>query len=66
MGSLSPGEHLKNIRSKYGLTQKEISEVLGVSKSYYTKLEGEFKKPSYKFLCKVKQSFKEIDMNKFF
>lgn len=66
VGSLSPGQNLKKIRTKHKMTQEVISEVLKVSKSYYSKLEGDFKPPSYRFLYEVKKKFKGTDMNKFF
>lgn len=57
---------LKKIRNKRKMTQKEMAEKIGVSISYYSKIEGGFKEPSYQFLKKLYANFEGLDMNLFF
>lgn len=52
-------------RIKINFTQQEMANKLGVSHSYYSKLENGNKTPSYNFLVKVKKEFPELDMNIF-
>ncbi|HBG7381053.1 TPA: helix-turn-helix transcriptional regulator, partial [Clostridioides difficile] len=53
-------------RKNLGLTQKQLAERIGISKSYYSKIEGNFKKPGRGFLEKFKNTFPNEDMNIFF
>ncbi|WP_445667620.1 helix-turn-helix domain-containing protein [Oceanobacillus sp. FSL K6-0251] len=58
---------LKQLRNDLQLSQTEMAEKIGVSISYYSKIEGDFKEPSYQFLKKLKASFgSKVDMNNFF
>ncbi|MBM7631130.1 helix-turn-helix domain-containing protein [Geomicrobium sediminis] len=60
-------QHLKEIRKRQGLSQEGMAMQIGVSISYYEKVEGGFKNPSFQFLVKLKKSFGEkVDLNKFF
>lgn len=44
-----------------------MAKEIGVSISYYTKVEGGFKKPSYQFLKKLKGAYKEkVDIDEMF
>ncbi len=49
---------LTEIRNKMNLTPKEMANLLGVSLSYYYKIEESSRNPSYNFLmrCKSKLS----------
>ncbi|WP_218672704.1 helix-turn-helix domain-containing protein [Oceanobacillus timonensis] len=59
--------HLKAFRKIHKLSQKDIADKVGVSVSFYSKIEGGFKYPSYQFLKKLKETFgDEVDMNDFF
>ena len=50
---------LKEFRIKKGLTQREISEKVGISKSMYEKLEFKERKPSVETLKKIKQLYEK-------
>lgn len=45
--------NLKAIRKEKGLTQKEFSKLIGISRSYYSDLENGYKNPSYKVMLKI-------------
>lgn len=57
---------LKNFREQNGFTQKEMAEHIGVSPSYYYKVESEFQNPSYEFLKKLKSKFPEVMIDEMF
>ena len=56
----------KEVRTSEHLTQQEMAKRLQVSLSHYTKLEGNFVQPSVDVLQRLKFSFPDVDMNKFF
>ncbi|MGX8791704.1 helix-turn-helix domain-containing protein [Oceanobacillus sp. M60] len=67
MGEKQSPNHLKTFRTQLGLSQKDMADKVGVSISFYSKIEGRFKYPSYRFLKKFKEAFgDEVDMNEFF
>ncbi len=45
---------LKVYREGLGMTQEEMALSIGVSKSYYIKVEEGYRNPSYNFLKKFK------------
>ena len=57
---------LAKFREKKCKTQTEMAELIGVSKSYYRKVEGGFKKPSYNFIKKFKAAFPGENIDIFF
>jgi len=57
---------LINFRCTLNLTQKEMARQIGVSKSYYEKVEGCFKNPGRGFLEKFNNEFPDKDLNMFF
>lgn len=58
---------LKKLRQKRGLTHEQLAKELGISKSYYVKIENDFMKPSYKVLKKLKDFYGEdINLNELF
>lgn len=59
-------KELIDLRKKLNYTQKEMAEYLGVSVSYYAKVENNSKLPSYNFIMKIKKIFPECDTNNFF
>lgn len=59
-------EVMKSFRKEQGVTQVEMAELIKVSVSNYTKVEGGFKNPSFNFIKKLKDVFPDIDANKFF
>lgn len=57
---------LKEFRDNLGLTQNQMAEEIGVSKSYYSKVESGFQKPSFEFLRKLKSRFSDVDIDEMF
>lgn len=57
---------LANFREKLGKTQIQMADIIGVSASFYMKIEAGFKTPSYGFITKFKKAFPQIDTNIFF
>ncbi len=58
---------LKNLRQERCLTHEQLAKALGISKSYYVKIENDFMKPSYKVLKKLKDFYGEdINLNELF
>ena len=55
---------LKQLRKEKRYTQKEMAEILGVSRSYYEKIEYGIRKPSRAFLEKLLSRFPEVDLSK--
>lgn len=50
--------HIKEIRIKKKLSQKQLAEMSGVSKSYLSELENDLKCPTILVLCKIADSLK--------
>ena len=57
---------LKSLRESMRLTQPEMAKLIGVSNSYYSKIETGVKTPSYNFINKVKEKFPSVDADIFF
>ncbi|MEG2353724.1 MAG: helix-turn-helix transcriptional regulator [Clostridium sp.] len=57
---------LIKFRNSLNLTQEEMAIKIGVSKSYYSKIERGFKKPGRGFIEKYKETFPNKDINIFF
>lgn len=57
---------LKEFRKKREATQREMANALGVSKSYYEKVEYGDREPSREFMSSFKRVFPDFDMNIFF
>jgi transcriptional regulator with XRE-family HTH domain len=57
---------LQEFRIEKGYSQEEISKILGISKSYYCKIESNVRNPSYEFIKKFKASFKNADVDELF
>lgn len=51
--------NLKRFREELELTQEQMAESMGVSKSYYIKVEEGYRNPSYNFLKKFKCRYAE-------
>ena len=58
-------EDLIEFRENEGFTPERMSIEIGVSPSYYYKIEQGTRNPSYNFLTKIKNRFPEIDLNMF-
>lgn len=58
--------NLKEFRESLNLSQIEMAKKIGVSKSYYSKVESGFRNPSYAFLVKIKNKFPNINIDNLF
>lgn len=56
---------IKEIRTEKGLTQKELSELSGVSSSYIGDLERNEKEPTISILCRIAKAL-EVDIKELF
>lgn len=54
------------IRERKNLTQIEMAKLMGISPSYYQKVERGFKEPSYNFIRKYKSAFPDVNVKIFF
>ena len=59
-------DKLKEFRNSKKLSQKEMAIQIGVSPSYYYKVESGYQNPSYEFLAKFKRSFPNASVDKIF
>ncbi len=59
-------EQLKNFRKIANLNTEEMAKEIGISKSFYEKIELGYKKASNGFIEKLKKRFPFIDVNIFF
>ena len=57
---------LKEFREAIGKTQGEMAESLGISKSFYEKVENGTRKPSREVIEKIKSVYPLLDVNIFF
>jgi transcriptional regulator with XRE-family HTH domain len=59
-------EWMKKFRNSKGLTTSEMADKLGISKSFYEKIEYDDRQPSRNFMERFKKAFPDFDMNIFF
>ncbi len=57
---------LSHFRLNSGLTLKEMADRIGVSKSYYEKIEAGMRNPSFNFIEKFKSKFIDVDADSLF
>lgn len=57
---------LKEFRNSQKLSQIEIAKEIGVSFSYYSKVESGFQNPSYSFLLKLKNRYPQVTIDEMF
>lgn len=57
---------LKKYRAKNKMTISQMAKFIGVSTSYYEKIEYDTKQPSFNFLKKVKNKIPKINIDIFF
>ena len=50
------GKTIRNIRNKEEMTQDQLSEYVGISPGYLSKIEGGFAKPSLEILFSIAES----------
>ncbi|MCP0886962.1 helix-turn-helix transcriptional regulator [Ligilactobacillus sp. WILCCON 0076] len=58
--------YLKEFRKKKGLKQQEMADVLQISYSHYVKLENDFVNPSFELLKRIKEKYKDFNVNRLF
>lgn len=59
-------KELKEFREQNDFNRKEMAELIGVSPSYYYKIESGFQNPSYEFLKKFKSKFPNAIIDELF
>ena len=59
---LSMGTKIKNLREKAGMTQTELAEKLGLSKSVISAYEKGIRNPSFKILPLLAQTFNVTEL----
>lgn len=59
-------DKLKEFRNSKKLSQKDMAIQIGVSPSYYYKVESSYQTPSYEFLLKFKKKFPTVSVDKIF
>lgn len=57
---------LINFRNSLNKNTAEMAAIIGVSKSYYEKIEYEDRNPSYNFITKFKAAFPNADVDSIF
>lgn len=57
---------LIEFRKSLNLKQNEIAKEIGVSPSYYYKVESGYQNPSYEFLAKFKRRFPDASIDVLF
>ena len=59
-------DKLREFRENLHLSQKNMAKRIGVSPSYYYKVESGYQNPSYEFLAKFKRSFPNVSIDQIF
>ncbi|MVX62268.1 helix-turn-helix domain-containing protein [Clostridium chromiireducens] len=59
-------EFLLKFRKERNLTQEEFSNKLGITLTYYSKIELGLRNPSYNFLNKFKDAFPNASVDEIF
>ena len=57
---------LKEFRKSKKMEQIKFAQEIGVSFSYLSKVERGFQNPSFTFLCKLKNRYPEVKIDKMF
>ena len=59
-------DKLRDFRESLHMSQKNMAKRIGVSPSYYYKVESGYQNPSYEFLAKFKRSFPNASVDQIF
>lgn len=59
-------DKLREFRESLHLSQKNMAKRIGVSPSYYYKVESGYQNPSYEFLAKFKRRFPNVSVDDLF
>lgn len=57
---------MKELRKSKKLNKKQMADEIGVSASYYYKIESRIQNPSFEFLKKLKKRFPEANIDQMF
>jgi len=57
---------LTKFRKDMGLTQYEMADKIGISVSFYSKIEVGIRNPSFNFMTKLKKTFPDVETDIFF
>ena len=57
---------LKEFRNSNNKTQKEMAEIIGVSESFYKKIETGERGTSYNFISKFREVFPKVNIDEIF
>lgn len=57
---------LSNFRKSKKMSSDEMAKVIGVSSSFYNKIESGHRNPSYNFICKFLETFSDANVNEIF
>lgn len=60
------GEGMREFRKRLNLKSREMAKEIGVSHSYYYKIEENYQNPSYEFMRKLKKRFPEVSIDDLF
>ena len=60
------GTKLSQFRNSNNKTQKEMAELIGVSKSLYEKIEAGGRGTSYNFISKFRKTFPKVNIDEMF
>ena len=58
--------NVTRIRQRLNLTQQELADKLGFTRSYIWKIENDERQTSYEFIKALKEKMPELDTNIFF
>ena len=59
-------DKLREFSESLHMSQKNMAKRIGVSPSYYYKVESGYQNPSYEFLAKFKRSFPNASVDQIF
>lgn len=59
-------DKLREFRESLHMSQKNMAKRIGVSPSYYYKVESGYQNPSYEFLAKFKRRFPDASIDVLF
>lgn len=57
---------LSNFRKNKKMSSDEMADAIGVSSSFYSKVESGSRNPSYNFICKFLKAFSDTNVNEIF
>ena len=58
--------YLEMFRKSLNLSQSEMATQLGITRSYYSKIEKGYRNPSYDFMRRLKDKYPQVNIDKMF